>query len=238
MCDTCDGLVENYIGTYYTNNHPQFLMKKAVQNENYFWMQDSASMVIYPHAELNDTWLFDSTHNLTAEVSAISEESIFGQMDSVKIIVVNAREIRISKSFGIIEFPNYITENMSYQLIGIKNESESFGYQRPELLNFFDLEIGEGKKYKTSYGNPGGIDYNHIPLKLIERNLTNDSLELVYENTMDLSIEREVIYLNQPHPATAPLNCYFPFTSGLSTFSDTEEVFYSMTNTRQISNTT
>lgn len=238
VCDTCDGLLEYYAGKYYTNNHPQFLMKKAVQNESYFWMQDSASMVIYPHSNLNDTWLFDSTHNLTAEVYALSEESIFGQMDSVKTIVVDGREIQISKSFGILEFPDYATENNSYQLIGIESESEFFGYQRPCLLDFFDMEIGEGKKYKTSYGSPGGSDYNHIPLKLIERNLTNDSLELVYENTMDLSIEREVIYLNQAHPATAPLNCYFPFASGHSYLSDAEEVFYSMTNTRQISSTT
>jgi len=238
VCDTCDGLVENYIGTYYTNNHPQFLMKKAVQNDSYFWMQDSASMVIYPHADLNETWLLDSTHNLTAEVTALSETSIFGQMDSVKTIDIDGREIQISKSFGIIKFPDYATENMSYNLIGVESESESSGYQRPELLDFFDMEIGEGKKYKTSYGNPGGVDYNFIPLELIERNLTNDSLELVYENTMDLSIVREVIYLNQPHPATAPLNCFFPFDSGHSNFSDAEEVFYSMTNTRQISRST
>lgn len=237
ICDTCDGLVENYFGIYYTNNHPQFLMKKALQNENYFWMQDSASMVIYPHAELNDTWLFDSTHNLTAEVTALSEANIFGQTDSVKTISVNGREIQISKNFGILQFPDYATEAMNYQLIGIESESESFGYQRPELLDFFDMEIGNGKKYKTYYGSPGGSEYNHIPLKLIERNLTADSLELVYENTTDLNIVREVIYLNEPHPATAPLNCFYPFTTGYGISSDLE-IFYSMTNTQMISCTT
>ncbi len=95
MCDTCNDLIEYYTGKYFTNNHPQFLMKKALQNENYFWMQDSSSMVIYPHADLNDTWLFDSTHNLTAEVTALSEVNIFGQTDSIKTISVNGREVQI-----------------------------------------------------------------------------------------------------------------------------------------------
>ncbi len=126
---------------------------------------------------------------------------------------------------------------MSFQLIGIESEDESFGYQRPSLLDFFDMEIGDGKKYKTSYGNPEESSYNHIPLKLIERNITTDSLELIYENTTDLSIVREVIYLNEPHPATAPLNCFYPFATGYGMSSDLE-VFYSMTNTQKISHTT
>ncbi|MDA3910410.1 MAG: T9SS type A sorting domain-containing protein [Bacteroidales bacterium] len=227
VCDTCEGLVEGYIGKYYTNNHPQFLMKKAVQNESYFWMQDSANMVIYPHADLAESWLFDSLNILTAEVTALSEESIFGQMDSVKTITVDAREIRISKSFGILEFPDYATETMSYQLIGIEGESESFGYQRPELLNFFDLEIGEGKMAFYSESWPEHSLWFYDKLVLTNKTIENDTLTLdferikyacnaSFENVCDpydfsnLQVFEEnltqKIPLNEPHEATAPLN--------------------------------
>jgi hypothetical protein len=98
ICDTCGNLVENYEGDYYTNNHPQFLMKKAIQTDAFLWMQDSSSMVIYPGAGLGDSWVFDSTHNLTAQVYSKEAAVVFGVSDSVKFIDVEGRDVIISKN--------------------------------------------------------------------------------------------------------------------------------------------
>ncbi|MFP4664487.1 MAG: T9SS type A sorting domain-containing protein [Bacteroidales bacterium] len=225
ICDTCGNLVENYEGDYYTNNHPQFLMKKATQTDAFLWMKDSSSMVIYPGAEVGDSWVFDSTHNLTAQVYSKEASDVFGVSDSVKFIDVEGRDVIISKNMGILTFPDYATEDGAYQLTGIESETGGYGYQRPELMDFYELETGHWKEYKYSESWPEHSYWFYDKLIFTGSDLENDTLILHFdrewrecpgdvpcdpgnyaalelsESTLDVKI-----CLSDPHPAVAPLN--------------------------------
>lgn len=226
VCDTCENLQEYYPGQYYTDNYPQFLMKKALQTENYFWMQDSMDMIIFPKAGLNETWLFYSDSNITAEVVSAGEQEIFGQIDSVKVIDVDGREIVLSKSFGLLEFPDFATNDGSYVLIGIEGGEQEYGYQRPELHDFYDIEIGQGIKYEYSYSDVENADLYHEELTLYDKTIYEDSIVFYFDRFVqyrdptftppwewDYEYSNSItktVYFYPDHPAISELNQLSP----------------------------
>jgi hypothetical protein len=232
-----------YGDTVYTDNYPQFLMKEAVQTDDYLWMRDTTEMVIYPKSDLNDTWIFDTLNNLSAQVISVNQENVFGQQDSVKLILVGNDSIKISKSFGILSFPDFSNGNVPYKLIGIEGASQPYGYQRPGLEDIYNIPVGFRKKFGYGESDPGGSDQYYVDMEYLEVDQYPDRIEfkiergfypccnyimnfcycppdgwaLTYYDTINT-----VIYLDSLHSAIGNLNQLYPTAS----FNDDDFEFY------------
>src|SRR6186713_2375289 len=97
-CDSCYGL----------KNQPQFMQRKSVVSASGMVnFRDTNNIVLNTLAALNDTWLFDSVQSISATVLAISQDSVFGNTDSVKTLLLTTGDtVKLSKSYGLLQFPN------------------------------------------------------------------------------------------------------------------------------------
>lgn len=135
---------------YYYANMPQFLqrsVKKLAGGMVKFY--DTTSIYIKPFCSLNETWTFDSTYNIQALCTNISTQSVFGFQDSVKTILLNNTDtIKLSKSFGLIVFPEPYGKNKYYRMSGIEwknsyDQTSLFGEKVPNAWDFYDYQVGD-----------------------------------------------------------------------------------------------
>jgi hypothetical protein len=133
---------------------PQFLMKTLKNTDNEWHVfKDTSTYVFKIRAPLGDSWIFDSTHNIIATVSKIKYDTIFGQQDSLKYIILSSADtIIISKNYGIIsmDIPN---SKLKYRLLGIENLK--LGYRVPQYLDFFSFNVGDVFEYTERYEHNG-----------------------------------------------------------------------------------
>lgn len=180
-CDTCTKAIGGpnpCDSCYALKNQPQFLQRKMIKfsNENYF--TDTGKFTLQPLANVNDTWIFDSLKNISAQVVDNSLQVIFGNSDSVKTILLSSGDIiRISKSFGILEFPNGNSQNSKYKLVGI--EGPNLGEQVPNFWDIFNFNVGDIFEYQsTIFDGTGPMPYCNEILKysITYKAINNDSL--------------------------------------------------------------
>lgn len=131
-------------------NKPQFLMKKIIKEANgNVKLQDTTNITIIPTCTLNQSWLFVSNYNLTATCVITSMELLFNTIDSVKTILVNNVDtIKLSKQFGIIQFPKLYGQNKYYRLAGIENRAQYdsiplYGEKVPNAWDFYRFNVGD-----------------------------------------------------------------------------------------------
>ena len=139
------------------------------------------------HTTNNIGYSWNFGNSLTAEITNIIEEVILSIQDSVKIISLSdGNEIRLSKSFGIIKFPDF--ENGGYfELVGIQNTE--FGESVPDFWDIFDFEVGDIQQrlYYHDYPN-----YSH---EHITKTLFNSVCNVPLESNGRLSSNR-TFFLN------------------------------------------
>lgn len=83
-CDTC---ANNQYNQFALKNQPQFLMRKMTKiSDSLYFFQDTSQFCILPHKSLGETWLFDTTKNISAAITVVATAIIFGQTDSIKQI--------------------------------------------------------------------------------------------------------------------------------------------------------
>lgn len=131
-------------------NMPQFLQRSIVKYANGTTMlRDTAKLVIKPHCQVGQNWLFDSINNVTATCIAKLLQQTFGVADSVKHIVIGATDtLKLSKKFGILQFPQLYSKNNYYRLVGIEdaNRYDStalFGEKVPNAWDFYNFDPGD-----------------------------------------------------------------------------------------------
>jgi len=131
---------------------------------------------------LSDTWLFDTANNISAEITNKSYSGVFQSVyDSVKNITLsNNQEIRISKNFGIIEFPDLHGDNASSVLAGIEGDTVA-GASLYKFKDDFNFNIGDVFQY---YRVHWWVDWNDvnfkesfIKYKIISKKISGDTLE-------------------------------------------------------------
>lgn len=130
-------------------NQPQFFGKFLVKQQYGFYLiGEPYNYTIYAYADLGESWSFTGTSGISAEVTSLFTESVFGVTDSVKVISLSdGNEIRLSKNFGILQFPDF--ENVGYyELVGI--QATEFGESVPGFWEFYDFEVGDVFQYQTS----------------------------------------------------------------------------------------
>lgn len=131
-------------------NMPQFLQRTIIKYSNGLVMlKDTAKQVIKPNCILNETWLFDSVNNKNAQCINLSTQTIFSITDSIKTILIDGTDtLKLSKQFGIIQFPNVYNKNKYYRLVGIENESiyeqsALYGLKVPNAWDFYNFDVGD-----------------------------------------------------------------------------------------------
>ncbi len=153
-------------------NQPQFLMELMVrQNYGIYSFHYPFNYSISTGLPLGATWLFDLTNIIDAEITACYEEEIFGVLDSAKMISLSdGNEIRLSKNFGIIKFPDF--ENGGYfELVGIQDSD--YGESVPGFWKIFDFEVGDVFQYHYSFEWGYGNDYFTRKYTITEKDITN-----------------------------------------------------------------
>jgi hypothetical protein len=152
-------IVTDIPGIYYEKlyNQPQFLERKMTQRPGGVCLfSDPHSFRINTWAGLSATWIFDSSANITAQVTSKAFELVMTQWDSVKTITLsNSEIIRISKDHGIIQFPLSGT-NHSYLLEGI--DGRNLGVHVPGFRETFNFHVGDVFQYRDLYAQYGSDD--------------------------------------------------------------------------------
>ncbi|MCB2220312.1 MAG: T9SS type A sorting domain-containing protein [Bacteroidetes bacterium] len=123
-------------------NQPQFLGEFLVKQQfGFYLIGQPYNFTIYASGDLGDSWSFSGISGISAEVTSLTTENIFGVTDSVKVISLSdGNEIKLSKNFGILKFPDF--ENVGYfEITGI--QGTAYGESVPGILDIYDFEIGD-----------------------------------------------------------------------------------------------
>lgn len=201
-----------------------FTQKKIIKRSNNDYIfQYPDTFLLRPLANLNDSWLFDSSGTgITATVIAIQASTLWGQADSIKTILLSNNDtIRLSRNYGILKFPDFENSGHSYQLAGLKWDSISFGVDMPDFWNFYNFELGDEFMYLSTYyfpigmfgGGPYNTTYKYIKVRITWKNRTS--------NGFDYGIEAFNSNTLSSHYA---LN--FPIPNNLTHFIDTVSFSY------------
>ncbi len=142
-CDTCQGAISGALMIHQST----FMQHKIEKIDNLYWFNGHRSFVIFPYAELGDTWLFDTLNNITAELVLETTETIIGGVDDATkhIKLSNNDSIVLSENHGIVRFD---ISGKSYRLIGVETPTDSIGYVVPKFRDFYNFEVGDIFQYK------------------------------------------------------------------------------------------
>jgi hypothetical protein len=161
-------------------NQPQFLSKFIIkQMYGIYICAYPDNYIIATQFGLGYTWAFTSSIN--AEITDLLWEEIFGVQDSVKVISLSdGNEIRLSKNFGILKFPDF-ENGGNYILVGI--QGTEYGESVPNFWEIFDFEVGDVFQYKGSIGGGGTMymDYYTQKYTITSKIIEQDKYIYAYE---------------------------------------------------------
>ncbi|HKR04402.1 MAG TPA: T9SS type A sorting domain-containing protein [Bacteroidia bacterium] len=187
-CDTCTAALggSNPCDSCYAlKNQPHFLQREVLKlADGNFYFNDTSKIVLNSFAALNDTWLFDSVANITAQIISTALSTVFGINDSVKTILLSSGDtINFSKNYGILQFPNLYGQNSYYRLAGI--EGPNLGEQVPGFRQIFDFNVGDIFHYVGEYIDGSAMPpvqiYYDKQYTIAAKNIYNDSLSYNYQ---------------------------------------------------------
>lgn len=191
-CDSCwfyypqPGVADS---NYIMINQPQFMQRRIVYSNNQYRLSDTSNYIIPRFLSLGNSWTFNASRNITAQVINATVKNYFGVSDSVNTILLSTNDsIIISKQFGIVKYPAKFGQQEYYKLRGIESDSvydvqALYGEKVPNFYDFFKLKPGVihyysfvnrysglpgaqcyayyyAKKTITSSTNIGGVLYN------------------------------------------------------------------------------
>lgn len=164
-------------------NQPQFLMEMMVKEiygiysfvfPNHYFLGTQFS--------IGTSWTFDMANNIDAEITELLTENILGLQDSVKVISLSdGNEIRLSKNFGILKFPDFENEGY-FELVGIQNTE--YGESVPDFWDIFDFEVGDVFQYDNFLANPNGGGWlwnNNKKYIIISKSIDSNSVSYEIE---------------------------------------------------------
>ena len=209
-CDTCQE------SSYKLCNQSQFLMKEVVfDSDGIYRFQNPDTLEIHSQANLGDTWMFDAYLGVTAEVTNMREEEIFGETDSIKTIMLSYGDvIEISKNHGIVLFHHFGQDY--YHLEGI--EGRNLGDLVPKFNDFFNFNIGDVFQYEISGGYASD---QYETLEKVEVTAKGDASEYIDYQTH--VIGRRINYQHDPYPIPTD-TAYYDYTNTLIFIDSTDHI--------------
>ncbi len=157
---TCPTLTTplNPTTTVIVPNMPQFLQRSIKKFPNgTVLLYDTAKLVIQTNCQVNQTWLFDSVNNISATCVNKIAQLNFGLSDSVRTILIgNNDTLKLSKNFGLLQFPTLYNQNKYYRLVGIENAGsyDSVALYGSKVPNYWDIqkfEVGDKFCFERSW---------------------------------------------------------------------------------------
>lgn len=165
VCDTCTVIPPEAIdGLLYHFHFPEifgyFPTYKVSSNDYHF-----DNRVIKHHAQLSDSWIFDSGLGITATVVAVDDSTIFSVLDSIKIIQLSTLDtIIISKNYGIQRYPDFENPGKYFSQTGYHEGLNSFGEYLPNARTLYNYQVGDVFCYESSdlsWGMQTGTDLTY-----------------------------------------------------------------------------
>jgi len=138
-------------------NMPQFLQREiTTYSSGYMVLRDTAKLVLIPNCQPGQSWLFDSSAVINASCVSKGAQLIFGMPDSVKLILIGGTDtLKLSKNFGILQFPTLYAKNKYYRLVGIENAASYnltalYGEKVPNAWDIYNFDVGDRFCYRNS----------------------------------------------------------------------------------------
>jgi hypothetical protein len=132
-------------------NYPNFLQRELhITNDNYVFYSPG-TYVVPKDISVGEYWVFDTLNKITATLSQIIADTILGQPDSIRVILLMADTdtvpdtLRMSKSHGITKFPDFQSPGVYFTLAGL--EAEGLGLQMPKTREFYDFQVGDSFEF-------------------------------------------------------------------------------------------
>ena len=179
VCDTCSNITEgiNCDSCYILDNQPQFLQNAMVDLGNgVMYFKDPLKFVIQTYAKDLDSWLFDTSANIYAQVINSEDLTIFNTIDSIKTILLSTDDtIILSKDFGIIKFAYPFQSGLSYNLAGL--QGTDYGLQIPDFSVIYDFNVGDVFQYDIiDYGEGMYLYSDKFKYKILSKQFAQDTL--------------------------------------------------------------
>ncbi|MBK7383664.1 MAG: T9SS type A sorting domain-containing protein [Flavobacteriales bacterium] len=128
-------------------NLPQFLQRASVVSNDQWLFSDTNQLVIRSRATLGVSWLFDPMNGTMATITNVTQEPLFGTMDSVNTLTTTLNDtVKWSKDHGIVLF--HIHTGLRYELIGI--QGPGLGQVVPSLEQFYRYQPGDVVQFSYS----------------------------------------------------------------------------------------
>lgn len=129
-------------------NIPQFLLRECRLGENKWSFMGTDSLNLRPKAALNEQWIFDPINGTIGTITGISAQTIFGTMDSVRVMTTALNDtVQWSKNRGILRW--HLHNGPGYALMGI--QGPGVGRLVPSLEEFFPFQPGDVVQFRSSY---------------------------------------------------------------------------------------
>lgn len=195
-CDTCGSAVKIAHQTHYLKSK---MIKHA---DNIFEFQEPGQMVLFVNKPVGFTWIYDSTNNLTAQITHKYYIQVFSTYDSViRIDFQSWGDMEISKHYGIINYGLYSLSD-GYFLVGTENP-----FMGLDVINYdeiFNFQVGDVYQYESihyGYVPPMGTHFWHtIEKKLIlSKTIHENSFEYFIRT---LKMRWEVNWVGMPGDTT------------------------------------
>lgn len=164
-------------------NQPGFLQKKVtIKPDGLVILSDTATYNLYPSAGIGVDWIFNPNTQTMAEVTSVSAEIVLGMPDSVKTITLSdGNTIKLSQSWGILSFPDFLNSGIAYNLVGIDNLR--IGEYFPDHVDFaHGLEVEDVFKTNKYSSTSSAWGYNtsssyHYQYNVNTKTVTDTSVE-------------------------------------------------------------
>jgi hypothetical protein len=160
-------------------NLPQLLQRRVIHLNNGDWnLSDTANWLLRPGDPLLSSWIFDANQNITASITRVYWGQVLGQNDSIKTISLsNGDSILVSKHYGIISFPPFLSGTSAYHLAGF---NQSAADSIPGFFEVFTFQPGDILEY-TSYNN--NYNFNSSPSTPIYGSFRDSVISIQYTSS-------------------------------------------------------
>lgn len=206
----CEGFISDtsWIGNGITAQVNGDYVFRNLQNE---------PILIKSTAALNNSWVlytFSNGDYIEAKITSITQQSVLGIQDSVKVITlqakdntnaniihdVNSKEIKLAKNTGIItlfafrDFPSNVT---LYSIVGSSNPDN--GTVNLKAEDIFNYDVGDEFHYQEDYQQPYSYFFTFYKriLKVLDKNVSInlDTIIYTYErNQMKINNNSTTVY--------------------------------------------
>ena len=93
------------------------MQRRIVYSNNQYRLSDTSDYIMPRFVSVGNSWMFNASRGITAQVISADIKNYFGVNDSVNTILLSTNDsIIISKQFGIVKYPAQFGQQVYYKL--------------------------------------------------------------------------------------------------------------------------